>query len=315
MTLPLSDLAANFRAALHDAGHHASREPLRDETGRYTNSTAAFDRFARLAGAPDVLAVIDAYAGLTSLGEDEGFSASCLPQNNRIGPAWARASAVSVGMVEVLMVDVERTSGEVSAVTVYTEPGVDLGPAAEHPDVEIALSDLDGGGHRLTCARLDTVEWLLTDGRVAPLLVDRVAAMRHRMRRHRRRDWHNSWLWALIERGVALPASTRSEEYEGPEKAPDVSSADVWRLARARTSQRRFRQLLLAHQPTRCAYCGLDFDGVLDAAHLTAHSQGGSASLDNGRLLCATHHRAFDLGLLRWTGSEFVWVREDIEPF
>lgn len=75
-----------------------------------------------------------------------------------------------------------------------------------------------------------------------------------------------------------------------------------------RRHQRRFRQLLLKHYPAECAYCGLGVLQVLDAAHLTSDAEGGAASAKNGRLLCANHHRAFDAGLLRWTGDEFEQV-------
>lgn len=75
-----------------------------------------------------------------------------------------------------------------------------------------------------------------------------------------------------------------------------------------RRHQRRFRQLLLNHYAAECAYCGLDVLQVLDAAHLTSDAEGGAASAKNGRLLCANHHRAFDAGLLRWTGDEFEQV-------
>lgn len=75
-----------------------------------------------------------------------------------------------------------------------------------------------------------------------------------------------------------------------------------------RRHQRRFRQLLLKHYPAECAYCGLGVLQVLDAAHLPSDAEGGAASAKNGRLLCANHHRAFDAGLLRWTGDEFEQV-------
>ena len=75
-----------------------------------------------------------------------------------------------------------------------------------------------------------------------------------------------------------------------------------------RRHQRRFRQLLLKHYPAECAYCGLDVLQVLDAAHIKSDSEGGKASTKNGRLLCANHHRAFDAGILRWSGSAFEQV-------
>lgn len=65
-----------------------------------------------------------------------------------------------------------------------------------------------------------------------------------------------------------------------------------------RRHQSAFRALLLRHQPNACAYCGLSTVALLEAAHIVGDARGGAASLDNGVLLCANHHRAFDKGLL-----------------
>lgn len=80
-------------------------------------------------------------------------------------------------------------------------------------------------------------------------------------------------------------------------------------LTRVRLHQRAFRRLLLAHYDHECAYCGLDVPQVLDAAHLIPDREGGQASVKNGRLLCANHHRAFDAGLLEWNKKRFVPVK------
>lgn len=79
-------------------------------------------------------------------------------------------------------------------------------------------------------------------------------------------------------------------------------------LRKVRKHQAKFRRLLLEHYPPECTYCGLDVLEVIEAAHLIPDSKGGAASTENGRLLCANHHRAFDAGLLRWTGGEFEQV-------
>lgn len=79
-------------------------------------------------------------------------------------------------------------------------------------------------------------------------------------------------------------------------------------LRKVRKHQAKFRRLLLKHYTPECAYCGLDVVEVIEAAHLIPDSKGGAASTENGRLLCANHHRAFDAGLLRWTGDEFEQV-------
>lgn len=77
-------------------------------------------------------------------------------------------------------------------------------------------------------------------------------------------------------------------------------------LKKVRKHQAKFRRLLLEHHPVECAYCGLDILEVIEAAHLIPDSKGGAASVENGRLLCANHHKAFDAGLLRWTGKRFT---------
>lgn len=74
---------------------------------------------------------------------------------------------------------------------------------------------------------------------------------------------------------------------------------------RVRLHQRRFRALLLSHYPQECWFCGTDIAEILEAAHLVPDSVGGAASIENGRLLCANHHRAFDKNLLKWDGDEF----------
>ncbi len=131
------------------------------------------------------------------------------------------------------------------------------------------------------------------------------------MRRHRRDDWHNRWLWAFVSRAVAEPAMATEDE-----ETWDVTSEDAFRLVRQRTSQLNFRKKLLESQPVECAICGIREVQVLEAAHLIPHARGGRASHDNGRLLCANHHRAFDAGLYEWTEKNgFSWVGEGPEPF
>lgn len=86
------------------------------------------------------------------------------------------------------------------------------------------------------------------------------------------------------------------------------------RLASQRTSQYEFRRRLLESVPRECAICGIRLLEVLEAAHLVPHARGGRASSENGRLLCANHHRAFDARLFRWTGEDFVWAGAGPEP-
>ena len=226
-----------------------------------------------------------------------------------------RACALSIGMVQVLVVNADARTGEVTSVLLYAEPGAEVSHLVDE-DVEVMDSELDGGGKCLIGDGLKAVQPLLNDAHVADLLAGRVAAMRSREKRFRRADWHNPWLWAAIDRSVVLPPSTDQVPDDGAEdEALDVTSQDERRLVRVRTSQSRFRRLLLTHQPHKCAYCGLDFAAVLEAAHLIPHGRGGPASLDNGRLLCPNHHKAFDLGLMRCTADGFEWVNTQVTPF
>lgn len=108
--------------------------------------------------------------------------------------------------------------------------------------------------------------------------------------------------WRNHLRNLGLPDPSDPKQ---PSPGPDVTPAYRAALRKVRLHQRRFRRLLLQHGPRECAYCGLDVLQVLEAAHLIPDSHGGASSLDNGRLLCANHHRAFDAGLLTWDGERF----------
>lgn len=312
--LDLARLTNDYRAVLRDAGygHQGALAPSRP--GVRTYSLESFARFAGLAGAPAVMAAVAGYVNASGVTDEEDFSLSCLPGSRHVPAGQLRACTLSVGMVEVLVVTADARSGEVTRVLLYVEPGASVSHLVEGAALDVRDSRLDGGGRCLIGHGLEAEQDLLNDAGVAALLAARVAAMRHRQKRHRRADWHNPWLWAAIDRRVAPPASTGPllDEANG---TLDVTSQDVRRLVSVRTSQARFRRLLLAHQTHECAYCGLAFDAVLEAAHLIPHGRGGPASLENGRLLCPNHHRAFDLGLMRWTGEQFEWVSTQIAPF
>lgn len=83
-------------------------------------------------------------------------------------------------------------------------------------------------------------------------------------------------------------------------------------LVRTRIHQRAFRDLIFSLSPhPACAVCGISELAVLDAAHIVPDSLGGKANADNGVVLCANHHRAFDRNLLYYENSEFKWVSPD----
>jgi putative restriction endonuclease len=83
--------------------------------------------------------------------------------------------------------------------------------------------------------------------------------------------------------------------------APD-EAGDVYAQVRVRgVAQNIFRAALLQAYDGRCAFCGMSFAQAQDAAHIKSWRQCvGHERLDpaNGLLLCATHHRLFDAGLM-----------------
>lgn len=101
--------------------------------------------------------------------------------------------------------------------------------------------------------------------------------------------------------------SFEEADYE-PSDADDIDSLEfhlkgrgkfgrTW--AKTRPGQGAFRFRVLRRYGRRCAFCDIDHDGLLHAAHLCPVEAGGSDDPRNGLVLCLNHHRAFDLGLLR----------------
>lgn len=84
-------------------------------------------------------------------------------------------------------------------------------------------------------------------------------------------------------------------------------------LRTERTYQGRFRREVFAAFGAECLVCGLEEQSILDAAHIVPHAAGGLPIAENGRPLCANHHRAFDRQLLEWDWEtdRFEWVDED----
>lgn len=103
-------------------------------------------------------------------------------------------------------------------------------------------------------------------------------------------------------------AATDSDELQVPR---DYRLA----LQKVRVHQGKFRQLLLDNYPLACFYCGTDMLEILEAAHIIPDSLGGAASVENGRLLCANHHRAYDKGILSWDpDSQEFYLPDDNNP-
>jgi putative restriction endonuclease len=109
--------------------------------------------------------------------------------------------------------------------------------------------------------------------------------------------------WTVLPNPFAYAAEDVTEDdlarrlVERPTK-----SREVYRLVQDRgVAQSIFRKALLDVYEHSCAFCGLSFDFLLDAAHIVLWSKSSeSQRLDvrNGLLLCSVHHRLFDAGVL-----------------
>lgn len=110
--------------------------------------------------------------------------------------------------------------------------------------------------------------------------------------------------WLQLLDVLELTALTGAPTANRREVAAEYYKAE----RKVRRHQRAFRQLLLSHYAHECAYCGVNRIELLEAAHLKPDSLGGASSTDNGRLLCANHHRALDSGLLHWDAKSTLFV-------
>jgi putative restriction endonuclease len=80
------------------------------------------------------------------------------------------------------------------------------------------------------------------------------------------------------------------------------AAADVYRKVRVRgVAQQIFRRALMTAYECRCAFCGFGFAAALEAAHIISWEEATAAQrLDptNGMLLCSSHHKLVDAGLM-----------------
>lgn len=82
-----------------------------------------------------------------------------------------------------------------------------------------------------------------------------------------------------------------------------------------RSHQRRFRALLLNRYKAECIVCGLDEVAILEAAHLIADADGGMPTVENGRLMCPNHHKAFDTQFFYLNADDEAIWQEGIDAF
>jgi len=311
----IDETAARFRALLDEAGHLPLPPPVPKPTASWT----AEDRFGALAGTPYahwVLAALAEYAAASGLADDEDFSVSCLPLTRR-GSGRCRATTVSVGRTETCVIVLDQDIGDI----VEWRFAVPSDSERDHwpflPGIVVGAASHAGGCLFVVGESAEDWDALLSSVSVRDDMRRQVVRLRQGPPRPRRRsDWHNVPLWEAVRDGPARGGSavTRSVDDAVPvtDGTVDLTAADRRALVKVRANQARFRALLFEHLPAACALCGVAEPQVLDAAHLVPHAEGGPASVDNGRILCANHHRAFDAGLLRWEADSdtFRWTGE-----
>src|SRR5699024_3936827 len=198
---------------------------------------------------------------------------------------------VSGGRIELFYVTFESVSGLVTEWGARFPP--DLAPHAIGPDL-VWLDTADNDDTLVLGENLECFLAVLEDPEFRNALTATCAARAT----SRRANWHNPYLGAFL--------STSGDPVE--EEAEPLTDEDIEferryieRVTRSRLHQAPLRSAALRHySPAACHYCGLDVLEILEVAHIEPDSAGGAASVDNVRLLCANHHRAFDRCLLTW---------------
>ena len=95
--------------------------------------------------------------------------------------------------------------------------------------------------------------------------------------------------------------STQEQLVESIINFPETSETIYAKVKVRGVSQQLFRKALLKVYNCSCAFCGLTFEEALEASHIIPYSVSNpNQRLDvrNGLLLCSTHHKLFDNGLL-----------------
>ena len=91
--------------------------------------------------------------------------------------------------------------------------------------------------------------------------------------------------------------------------ADPVHTVELYNRIKSRgIAQSIFRKALLAAYNGKCSFCGLGIKVVLEGAHIvswTKSTAGMRVNVQNGLLLCATHHKMFDNRLLT-VSDEYV---------
>jgi putative restriction endonuclease len=97
------------------------------------------------------------------------------------------------------------------------------------------------------------------------------------------------------------------------EDRAEIRREYVTATVRRRLHQQAFRARVIEAYRTRCAFCRLRHQELLDAAHITADSAAnGEPVVSNGLALCKLHHAAFDRHFLTVRPDYVIEVRRSI---
>ena len=118
---------------------------------------------------------------------------------------------------------------------------------------------------------------------------------------------------------IASPART-TRQLKLPEIRTPDSPSEIRELTRRyvvsgvqrRLYEARFRNAVLDAYDDHCAVCELHVRALLDAAHVGASREPRhDVDVSDGIALCATHHRAFDTGVLTFDADYNVHIHVD----
>lgn len=288
-------LIARERALIADL--NIDRPAWRFQRGRRggTISYASFTYALSMPDAPVALAMLRAYAEKVGLPDTDRWSVSAMP-------SWAgatelqRFATISSANIELFYVWFESRTGEVAdwgiRLPADEAEGVPAGSESwrDHAD----NGDVSFHGETLS-QLLDVLDELDALGALS--------ATYERRQGPRRRDWHNPYLGALL--GTSSDPVNHDEEPESPEDI-EFERRYIQRLTTHRLHQAPLRAAALKRYGARCMYCGLAVLEILEAAHIIPDSEGGAASTENIRVLCANHHMAFDAKLIILVDGELV---------
>jgi putative restriction endonuclease len=109
--------------------------------------------------------------------------------------------------------------------------------------------------------------------------------------------WDDQTRTFLITFGDKPPSPLHSDSIDNVPFELEGKKEQKRRDVNARTGQQRFKFQVFQRYGPRCAVCDLGVFSLLDAAHIRPKQADGSDDPRNGLVLCANHHRAFDLGM------------------